>query len=320
MNTRGSAQARFDADLEALVRRVGDRPAMPSAMPLAVPSALPSSVPSSVRSAAPGQGPECGLILVGAEIADCISPHARVGSKGADRRSVRVDVDGPAANLLLVIGDGSAVLVPAMRGYAATLVFDEGELTDVSFEPVEGTARRQAFSRQENHLRALRRLIADAARGGFFHPDAAVASELARQVTRSRNGEGAMGLLDPSLALYAAYALQDGRMTGEIQELMRFLSSELSASFFDVDLLAGGLRGAMQPAPDPAREPDPSPSPSLRPPFPMLARGWALLSAHGVVLPAPLEGIEQELLPSLWTHFNPAGGSRLRDLMLARRL
>jgi hypothetical protein len=225
---------------------------------------------------------------------------------------VRVDVDGATANLLLVIDDGSAVLVPVMRGYTATLVFDEHELMDVSFEPVQGTARWQAFGRQENHLHALRRLIADAARGGFFHPETAAASALARQLTGSRNGEGAMALLDPSLALYAAYALQDARMTAEIQQLRRFLSNELSVSFFDVDLLAGAIQGAMRPAPDPFSSP--------RPPFPMLSRGWSLLSAHGVVLPAALAGIEQQLLPSLWTHFNPAGESRLRDLMLARRM
>jgi hypothetical protein len=280
------------------------------------------------------------VVLIGAEIVECISPHARVESRGGDRRSVRLDVDGPTANLLLVIGDGSAVFVPVMRGYAASLVFDEGELTDVSFEPVQGTARWQAFSRQEDHLHALRRLIADAARGGFFHPDVAVASALAQQVMGSSHGEGAMALLDPSLALYAAYAFQDVRMTAEIQELRRLLANGLSASLFDIDLLAGRLRGAAQPArdlpvdqsEDPDRDLDPDPGlapgaipdsgarPFHHPPFPMLARGWSLLSAHGVVLPATLAGIERQLLPSLWTHFNPAGGSRLRDLMLARRL
>jgi hypothetical protein len=52
----------------------------------------------------------------------------------------------------------------------------------------------------------------------------------------------------------------------------------------------------------------------------MLARGWGLLSASGVALPDGLEGIQRELLPSLWTHFNPAGAIRLREMMLARRL
>jgi hypothetical protein len=115
------------------------------------------------------------------------------------------------------------------------------------------------------------------------------------------------GMVDPALALYAAYAFHDLQSTGRIRELRESLKDEVEISFFDLELLSGDA-------------PRPPGRPACFPPFPLLAHGWSLLPAFGVSLPDGFAGIESELLPSLWTHFNAAGARRLSDLMLARRL
>jgi hypothetical protein len=241
--------------------------------------------------------------VLGAEIADCLGAQVPIERVAGDSRRLALAPGGPpSAGLLLILGDGSGVFVPVIREFVASLVFEAGELVDVAYEPAEGTSRWQDFSRRADHLRELRRLVAGAARGGVFHPEAATMAALARQMqyVPTRAGDA---LVDPALALHAAYALHDLRMSDAIRDIARALTRELSLALFDVALLAGELPAAMP-----------------EPPFPMLVRGWALLSAAGAALPDGLEGIQRELLPSLWTHFNPAGASRLRKLMLARSL
>ena len=262
MNTRGPAQARFDADLEALVRRVGD----------AACHALGHALGSSLG--APFIGPFIGPIgrsgtgrpSAGQSWSVRRSPtasvaHARVGSKGADRRRIRVDLDGPAANLLLVIDDGSGVLVPAIASSAATLVFDEGELTDVSFEPVEGSARRQAFSRQEHHLRAC---------AGWSPTRRAAASSI---LTQPCGGAGAAGQalaerakgrwawsihrlpsMPPMLFRSAHDERDPGARALPVGRIVRIVLRRRSAG-------RRASQARRQPAPDPAREPRPDPHP-----------------------------------------------------------
>lgn len=275
-----SPQARADAQLEALLR-AGVR-AVPSA------ATLSAGVPPHLRI-------PCGLRVVGAGIGDCLSVAARVALVPGDLTLARVELSGPAANVLLMPADGSGVLIPALRGFVATLAFEDGELVDVSYEPSGDTPRSAAFNRRAGQLHALRKVIAGAARSGVFRLEEDRAAMLTRQMQYD-------GLIDPALALYAAYALHGLRMTAGIRRLAQTLREELEMSFFDIELLSGGPRDAHHP------------------PFPMLAQGWALLPAFGAVLPEGLESIQRELLPSLWTHFNPAGASRLRELMLARRL
>jgi len=301
---RQSAQERFDAQLDALLRRGEDatvdraeprRPRMPGAEPTSIPAWLP--------------GPICGIVVRGADVADCLGARASLDRHAGDIR-LTLELAGTSENLLLVTGDGSGVFVPVARDLIATLVFDDGELVDVAYEPALGASYWQDFQRGAGHLRALRRLVASAARSGIFHPEAETAATLARQMHYGLAQVGGV-MVDPALALQVAYALYDQRRSDAIRDIGQALARELSLSFFDLALLAGDRQGATSPT---------ALHPTLRPPFPMLARGWALLSAAGVALPDGLEGIQRDLLPSLWTHFNPAGANRLRELMLARRL
>ncbi len=334
MVLRPSAQARFDAQLEAFLRR-GDGAAVDPEdgrrrrMPGTVPSSVPGGARPEARGAATGAepvpgwmpGPRCGIVVRGAEVADCLGARPWFERSGDEIR-MALELAGTSENLLLIAGNGSGVLVPVVEGFIATLEFDDDELVDVAYEPAFGASRWEEFQRRAAHLRELRRLVASAARSGVFHPQADSMAGLARQMRYGQTGSDDV-MIDPTLALHVAYALHDQRRTDAIRdidrmlshELSRELSRDLSLSFFDLALLSGDLRGASSnlPLPPPMHQP-------RHPPFPMLARGWALLPAFGVALPDGLEGIQRELLPSLWTHFNPAGAGRLRELMLARRL
>jgi hypothetical protein len=101
---------------------------------------------------------------------------------------------------------------------------------------------------------------------------------------------------DPTMALYAAYAYHDLRDHARIVDMQAHLTEDLGFQFFDIALLAGGLRGKMA-----------TRDGSVIPFAPMLSQGWHLLSAYGAVMPQALTGLERHTLPSLWTLFDRTG-------------
>jgi hypothetical protein len=42
-------------------------------------------------------------------------------------------------------------------------------------------------------------------------------------------------------------------------------------------------------------------------PIPLLAKGWAHLAGHGIKIAAPLAGLQQTLMSSVWTMFDQEG-------------
>ena len=242
----------------------------------------------------------CGFRLAGAGIADALAADAGVEVPQGDRSLARVSLAGPAASVLLVLDDGSAVLLPALRGFVAALTVEDGELADVAYEPSHDTPRWSDFARRADELRTLRGVVAQAARHGVFRLEGGQAPALARRMQYARQ-------VDPALALYAAYAFHDLQQTDRIRETNRALKDELGFAFFDLDLLSGAF----------ARPHDGA---ARFPPVPLLAQGWALLDALGATLPGELQALQRELLPSLWTHFNPTGAKRLRRIVTSGRL
>lgn len=244
---------------------------------------------------------DCGFEVRGSTLLQAWSDQARVEVMPQPARA-RVHLREAAAVVLLRLGDGSGVLLPALRGFATRLVVDDGELADLAFEPVPDTPRWAAFAPAAAGLRALRGVVSQAARDNAFRPEPGMVDRLAERMAYA-------GHLDPSLALYAAHACHELQQVDRIGPIAARLRTDLGIDLFDLALLSR--------APWPAD----GPGAALRlPPVPLLARGWSLLSALGATLPAPLAGIERHLQPSLWTHFDSAGCDRLRDLILTGRL
>lgn len=245
----------------------------------------------------------CGFKIEGARVVEAHCAAWRADVLGERGEMIRVDMqNGPVATVLLVLDDGTSVLLPAVAEFIATLRFEDGELADVSYEPSEFTWRWAPYQQQLNELRTLRNTIAAAARLGVFRLEGDNALALARRMQYAKG-------VDPSLALYAAYAYHDLGRRDLIREMAGYLHGDLGFLFADIGLLGRMLDGKS--LADEAQ---------FAPCVPMLAQGWALLRALRVRLPDGLQDMQRHLLPSLWTQFTAAGTALLRPLMLSGRI
>jgi hypothetical protein len=110
--------------------------------------------------------------------------------------------------------------------------------------------------------------------------------------------------VDPTLAVYAAYAYHDLQAIDRIREMSGYLRDDVGCTFFDLALLGRMLvdRGI-------------APADRIVPFVPLLSQGWALLGAHRVKLHPALDGIERDVRDSLWSLFDAAGLRKLRTAM-----
>jgi hypothetical protein len=213
--------------------------------------------------------------------------------------------DGPPPrvdNVLLTFEDGASVVLPAIPDFLATVSVDNGEVTDVSYEPSATSSRWESYRDRMEELRLLRSVVASAAYLGVFKLKGEDAPALARRMQVAKG-------VDPTMSLYAAYAYRDLGARSRIREMHAALQSDLGFSLFDVAMLAGDTdRGT-------DRLPYSGTSPGIVPFVPLLSPGWSLLTAHNVQLPASLEDLKPHLHQSLWTSFDPAGASIIRTAM-----
>ncbi len=245
----------------------------------------------------------CGLKLRGARVATVYSTNSAPKILDPQDTIIRVEnIAGPAANVVITLTNGTGVVIPAIPEFIAALSFDGGELEDVSYEPSDNSWRWQEMQSRANELRQLRALIASSAKLGVFRLEREDAPELASRMQYAKG-------IDPTMALYAAYAYHDLQRRQRIEEMQSYLRGDLNLRFFDIALLARGLADKQAGA-----------DRDVFPFFPLLSQGWALLSANRVKLPAKLSGLERHLLPSLWTQFDPRGIEMIRAAMQAQEV
>jgi hypothetical protein len=244
---------------------------------------------------------QCGFKIRGTKFLEAFSPHVSTTLLGA-REDVRAEVAWPGASVLLVFSDRTGALLPAIPGFLASLTVDEGELVDVAYEPSANTWRWREYADRAMSVRALRALAASSARDGVFRLQGADAETVARQMQLAKG-------VDPTLAVYAAYAYQDLQLGGRIRETSRYMRDDLGAVLFDIALLARELDGKRVGS-----------SEGVFSFAPLLSQGWALLHALRVRLPEELDGVERMLLSSLWTSFAPRGVEQVRAALKAGTL
>jgi hypothetical protein len=238
-----------------------------------------------------------GFAVRGAEFADAFSPNASTDI-GQQRDVVRISLQAPyAANVLLTFDNGTGVVLPALRDYVTLLTMDDGELTNVTYEPSDLSDRGKdpGVKEQEPELRELRSVIAASARFGVFRLERADAMELAQ---RMRN----LKAIDPAMAVYAAYAFHELQRRDIVRGMQNYLRRDLHATLFDVALLARDLDGKTI-----GKTGD-----DVFPFLPLLSQGWALLPALELKLPGSLQTLRENLVPSLWTLYNKEGVAKLR--------
>jgi len=249
---------------------------------------------------------QCGLKLIGSNVAECLSAEKGIDIElSPDHQIGRINMISQVNNVFFRLADNSGMLLPAIRGFLMILTVDDGELIDLAYEPLLNTPTRLDFERHVAELDALRDIVSFLARNGIFRLDEKTGPKFLEMVQYENSK------IDPALVLYAAYAYHDIKMLQRIEEMGISIKEILGFRFFDVELLSGAFND---------NESDSFISnTSYFPLIPMLSKGWAILPAVKAPVPDELMALQPFLLPSLWTHFNPEGADRLRQFILTRR-
>jgi hypothetical protein len=252
---------------------------------------------------------ECGIKVRGARMVDAFATRADLDQISADGEALRVlRLENPAASVVVTFEGSSGpnrpygTVVACIPGFIAGLTFEDDELIDVAYEPSANNWRWQMYADSATEIRALRGVAASAAQHGRFRIDAEDAGAITQKMQYAKG-------IDPTMAVYAAYAYHDLQTVGRIEEMSGYLRGDLGLSLFDVELLALKLAGT-QPA---ARD--------LVVPFvPVLSQGWPLLSAHRIALHPALDGIERTMRDSLWSLFDENGVEKLRNALRTKEV
>ena len=199
-------------------------------------------------------------------------------------------------SVLLVFESGMGTLTAVLPEFIGSLTLDGERLTDFYFEPSQNSHRWSFFQQRSEELRNLRAVISACTRHGVFRLRGDDARQLARRMQMAKS-------IDPSLALYAAHAYAAQGNDEWLDEMTRFLRSDLGIVPLDIALLAGRLRDT-----NTANEK------WIAPFLPMLSQTWALLPAFNVELPSALENIQSHLVnSSLWSLYAPEGVALIRN-------
>ena len=239
----------------------------------------------------------CGFKVRGARIVAAHAANAGTTLFQSPGDVLRVDgMARPGSSILLELEQGTGVLLPALPGYLGALTFEGGEFVDLAYEPSENSDRWPEYQNRAGELRELRAVVAASVSRGVFRLERenALETSIAMQYAKG---------VDPSLAIYAAYAYADLNRHDLIQDMHRHLEDDLSGVLFDVAMLSRELVNV-------------SITPNLRifSPFPLLTQGWALLSAHRIQLPPSLAELQSTLaIDSVWTMFDRRGIDLVRQ-------
>lgn len=243
----------------------------------------------------------CGFKVRGSRFASAESASVVASIPDPQRRILSIHGANPAANVLIEFDGGSGMLLPAIRGYVAAIKIERSVVVNVSYEPVDDSPRWAMTQPRQFELRRLRALLAASARLGVLQLRPADAGQLLDRIQAGT-------LIDPTLALYAAYALAEIQQSELIRKIQESLRRELTVGLFDLALLAGELRGR------------PGGPGDLYPPVPLLAQGWALMRAHRVALPDRLGDLENHRLESFWTLFDAQGVQLIRSALKSKEI
>ncbi|MEO8778455.1 MAG: caspase family protein [Rhodanobacter sp.] len=280
----------------------GDQPLLAQSLAAAqsVPAPDVIELARNARNLALPFGPQhmesqCGFKLRGAEVESALAVGAAAevlpALPGHDGGSViRLgNLQTAAVSVVLRFKGGFGTVIPALAGFLTALSFDRGELVDVSYEPSDNQGRWGDYHARIGELRMLRAVAASALRQGRFKLDGDDAQALAAQMQVAKG-------IDPTTAVYAAYAYDDLQMVDRIRQMQEYLASDLGLRWFDVSLLARSLVGKTI---DRAS--------GVVPFVPLLSQGWALLPAHRVQLHPLLTGLQATMKPSLWSLYDGHG-------------
>lgn len=264
----------------------------------------PQNLERSVIASAKPFGPmhqesRCGFKIRGAMIIDAFTTGGRIDMTSKPADVVKVwDVKHPGADTLLLLDDGSAIVLPALPEFLASLTVENGDLVDVAYEPSEGTSRWDLYQSHASELRTLRAVVSTATREGSFRLQGEDALKLARRMQYAKG-------IDPVLAVYAAYAYHDLHQFEYLEEMESYMRNDLGAAFFDVAMLSRKLDNTKY-----------ATRQKVLSPMPLLSQGWVYLNARRIGLPKVFDGLQGTLQDSVWTKFGDLGAKKLKQAFM----
>jgi Caspase domain len=233
-----------------------------------------------------------GVRVHNATLEDAFGPT--VESFGSDHVVCEASEDEPAL-VALTFGDGSGTVIPCLTGFIAEVTQRQGELVHIGYEP---SPSNEDVMLSDDRLQELRQLRAVAASSAQYNRFRLTADQARALVGRMQAAKG----IDPTMAIYAAYASYDRQDIGRIQEIYEHLPTAMNGVLYDVALLSGYL--------SPGHE---VPLHRVVPFAPMRSQGWDLLSGYRVNHHDFLRKLKRTMRESLWTLFEPAGMDLIRD-------
>jgi hypothetical protein len=255
-----------------------------------------------------------GFTVVGAKvrrIAITGTKHEVFFDKGATQ--IRV-YEGNTKELphtaILQLEEGIGIPLAVLYGMIGTVVVEEGTVIAVSYRPSLNGPKFFQNEFFEDELDRRRTFAAVAAQNGSFRIEGSKEARAAAGFLRSLKS------IDPTLGLYAAYAYaQIGDIDG-IQSIFGYMSSEEEPVLYDVALLARklpikgmeasvGVHGSAALVRRGFRW--------VAPFCPMLTQGWSFVRSLKVEMPEIVDWASKQLVPGLWTTFNPNAAEALID-------
>ena len=264
----------------------------------------PQNLTRSVIASAKPFGPmhqesRCGFKIRGAMIIEAFTTVGRIDMTNKPADVVRVwDVKHPGADTLLLLDDGSAVVLPALPDFLASLTVENGDLVDVAYEPSEFTSRWDLYQAHASELRTLRAVVSTATREGSFRLQGEDALKLARRMQYAKG-------IDPVLAVYAAYAYHDLHQFDYLAEMESYMRNDLGAPLFDVAMLSRKLDNTKY-----------ATRQKVLSPIPLLSQGWVYLNARRIGLPKAFADLQGTLQDSVWTKFGDLGAKKLKQAFM----
>lgn len=241
---------------------------------------------------------ECGVKVRGARILRAVMLDTQTEMLGSELVRIH-QMQTPSASILLQFESGAGTVIPALHGYLAVLTFEDGELVDVGYEPAATNWRWDEYRSRAEELRTLRAVAAASTRHGRFRLDGEDAEALAGRMQLAKG-------VDPSLAVYAAWAFYDLQDIERIRRMSEYLREDVGATLFDLELLARRLRMKSVDR-----------SAGVVPFVPLLSQSWSLIRANRVNLYPGLNDLGNMLRESVWSLYEPEGVRRLERALMS---
>lgn len=242
---------------------------------------------------APDFGPQafetgCGVKVRGARVVEHAIRDVMVDVE-ARGEVLRLYPNNDAATMVLRLDNGFVTVLPVIPGFIAALTFEDQDLTAVAYEPSanSGSERYRTYHRRATEIRRLRARAAAASALGRFELSG---DNVERLAARMQYAKG----IDPSMAVYAAYAFSARGHIDRIRTMSGYLREDVGVTFFDLALLSGELVDRRVQATEP-----------VLPCVPMLAQGWSVMRANRTKVPSPLRRVDRLVTNSVWSVYRP---------------